>query len=209
MRTILLKSGRRILMAKVMTVSAERDIMNPNHRTFDERKREIRNEDEAEVKRREDEKKNKNFVMMFRDHMPEMRWLMQKNGTAASMLNFIMEHMDSKNALMCSYEVFMDYFGISKDTVRRYIKLLYDNGFIDILKSGTSNVYIVNQEVVWNSWNNQKQYCAFDGKILVSRTENKDYEYRSQHEKFKQLRVRENIKDSPFGARVGKIVSYD
>ena len=196
-------------MAKVMTVSAERDIMNPNHRTFDERKREIRNEDEAEVKRREDEKKNKNFVMMFRDHMPEMRWLMQKNGTAASMLNFIMEHMDSKNALMCSYEVFMDYFGISKDTVRRYIKLLYDNGFIDILKSGTSNVYIVNQEVVWNSWNNQKQYCAFDGKILVSRTENKDYEYRSQHEKFKQLRVRENIKDSPFGARVGKIVSYD
>jgi Fe2+ or Zn2+ uptake regulation protein len=130
--------------------------------------------------------------------MPEMRWLMQKNGTAASMLNFIMEHMDYNNALMASYQVFMDYFGISKPTVTRCISLLYENGFIDILKSGSSNVYVVNHDVVWCSWDNQKQYSKFDGKILISRTDNKDYEYRSQHDKFKQLRVRENIKDSPF-----------
>jgi len=185
-------------MNQAITVSAEKNILDPNHRTFEERKAELQAIKEAELKQKEDEKKNKNFVMMFRDHMPEMRWLMQKNGTAASMLNFIMEHMDNKNALMCSYEVFIDYFEISKDTVRRYIKLLYDNGFIDILKSGTSNVYIVNQSVVWNSWNNQKQYCAFDGNILVSKTENKDFEYRSQYDKFKQLRIRENIKDSPY-----------
>ena len=134
-----------------------------------------------------EEQRNKNFVMMYRDHMPELRWLMKKSGIASSILNFIMEHMDNKNALCCSYQVFIDYFDISKDTVRRSIKLLKDNGFIDVLKSGTSNVYIVNDEVAWTSWENQKKYCKFQGNILISATENKDYYYRSQFHKFKEL----------------------
>lgn len=141
-----------------------------------------------------EEQRNKNFVMMYRDHMPELRWLMKKSGIASSILNFIMEHMDNKNALCCSYQVFIDYFDISKDTVRRSIKLLKDNGFIDVLKSGTSNVYIVNEEVAWTSWENQKKYCKFQGNILISAVENKDYYYRSQFDKFKELRERENIK---------------
>jgi len=59
---------------------------------------------------------------------------------------------------------------------------------------GTSNVYVVNTEIAWSSWDNQKQYVQFEGKLLVSKKENKDYEYRSQFDKFKALRQRENIK---------------
>lgn len=138
--------------------------------------------------------KNHNFVMMYRDHMPEVRWLMKKSGIASSILNFIMEHMDNNNALCCSYQVFIDYFDISKDTVRRSIKLLKDNGFIDVLKSGTSNVYIVNEDVAWTSYRDEKKFCKFKGNILVCATENKDYYYRSQFDRFKELRERENIK---------------
>jgi Fe2+ or Zn2+ uptake regulation protein len=132
--------------------------------------------------------------MMYREHMPEIRWLTDKSGKASNILSFIMEHMDYQNTLMCSYQVFMDYFNISSDTVRRCVKLLKDNGFIDILKSGTSNVYIVNHEVAWCSWDNQKKYCKFSGNVLVSAAENKDYEYRSQFDRLKALRERENIK---------------
>lgn len=148
-----------------------------------------------ETNQEEELRKNSNFVMMYRDHMPELRWLMKKSGIAASMLNFIMEHMDYQNALCCSYSVFMDYFEISKDTVWRAIKLLKENGFVDVLKTGSSCVYIVNQAIVWTSWDNQRQYCKFRGNILISATENRDYYYRSQFEKFKTLRERENIKD--------------
>lgn len=140
------------------------------------------------------ENKNRNFIQMYRNHMPELRWLMKESGIASSILNFIMEHMDYENALCCSYQVFMDYFDISKATVARAIKLLKENGFIDVLKSGTSNVYIVNYEIAWSSYDNQKQYCQFKGNIIVSRKENKDYYYRNQFEKFKELRKRENIK---------------
>lgn len=156
---------------------------------------EIREQERKEREEKEQERKNSNFVMMYRDHMPEMRWLTNKSGKASNILNFIMEHMNYQNALMCSYQVFMDYFNISSDTVRRCIKLLYDSGFIDIIKSGTSNVYIVNQEVVWASWDSQKKYCKFNGNILISATENKDYYYRNQFDKLKSLKERENIKD--------------
>lgn len=39
--------------------------------------------------------------MMYREHMPELRCLMKRSGIASSILNFIMEHMNSKNALIC------------------------------------------------------------------------------------------------------------
>lgn len=126
-----------------------------NKYEFEERRKEIEEDQQKELKKQEKEK-NSNFVMMYREHMPEIRWLMKKSKYASSIFNFILEHMDYNNALMCSYQVFMDYFEISKPTVTRAIKLLKDNGFIDVLKSGTSNVYIVNQEVAWSSWDNQK-----------------------------------------------------
>ena len=91
---------------------------------------------------------------------------------------FICEHMDGYNALMASYRVFEDYTGKSSRTVTRCIKELYDGGYVDILKSGTSNVYIINQAIAWTSYGNQKQYCKFNGNILISASENKDYYYR-------------------------------
>lgn len=160
----------------------------------DERIKDIENNEREQQERREEEKRNRNFVMLYRNHMPELRWLMKKSGIASGILNFILEHMDSTNALICSYQVFIDYFETSESTVTRAIKLLKDNGFIDILKSGTSNVYIVNQDVAWTSWDSQKKYCRFDGRVLISATENKDYVYRNQFDKFKSLRERENIK---------------
>ena len=158
------------------------------------RQQEIKEDELKENEEYEKSKKNRNFVQLYRDNMPELRWLMAKSGIASSILFFILEHMDNKNALACSYAVFEDYFEVSRTTIYRAIKLLQENGFIDVLKMGTSNVYVVNTDVAWSSWENQKQFAQFEGKMLVSRKENKDYQYRSQFDRFKALRERENIK---------------
>ena len=134
------------------------------------------------------EERNNNFVMMYREHMPEIRWLTKQSGNASNILNFILEHMDYHNALVCPYQVFMSYFKISNSTVTRSIKLLKDNGFIDVAKTGTANVYIVNQKIAWTSYNNQKGFCRFDGNILISRHENADLEYTKHFERLKILR---------------------
>lgn len=142
----------------------------------------------------EESKKDSNFVKIFRDAMPELRWLSMKHPTAYGILMFIMEHMDYRNALMCSYQVFQDYFEVSGRTIGRSIKILKDSGFIDILKSGSSNVYIINTEVAWCSHADKKHYAKFNGNILVSKKENKDYVYKKQFDKFKALREKEDIK---------------
>lgn len=177
-----------------MIVNNEKNHIN-NKYTFEERKKQLEEEQKQELEKQEKDKKNNNFVMMYREHMPEIRWLIKKSRYASNIFNFILEHMDYNNALMCSYQIFMDYFEISSETVRKSIKILKDNGFIDILKSGTNNVYIVNQEVAWTSWDNQKKYCKFQGNVLISAKENKDYYYRNQFDRLKALRERENIKD--------------
>ena len=155
---------------------------------------EIQNEEEKEQKNLEDENKNSNFIQLYREHMSEVRWLMANHQFASSLLFFILEHMDNRNALACSYAVFEDYFEKSRTTVYRAIKLLQENGFIDVLKMGSSNVYIVNHQLVWSDKNTYKKFAKYDGKILVSRKENKDYEYQSQFDRFKALREREKLK---------------
>lgn len=155
---------------------------------------EMQEENEAVEESRKREDKNANFVQLYRDNMPEMRWLMTNHAFASSLLFFILEHMDNRNALACSYSVFEDYFEKSRMTIYRGIKLLQENGFIDVLKMGTSNVYLVNADLAWTDSNTTKKYAKYDGKILVSKKENKDYEYRSQFDRFKTLKERENLK---------------
>jgi len=145
-------------------------------------------------KEQAEQKKNYNFIQLYRDYMPELRWLMSNHNFASSLLFFILEHMDNRNALVCSYTVFEDYFGKSRSTVYRGIKLLEENGFLNVLKMGTSNVYVVNEDLAWSDSNDKKKFAKYDGKILVSKKENKDYKYQSQFEKFKALRERENLK---------------
>ena len=134
-----------------------------------------------------DEKKNSDFVQLYRNHITEVRWLLNKNPLACEIFLFLLEHMDTSNALACSSALLEDYFEKSRTTIFRAIKVLKEEGFVHTLKLGTSNVYIVNQDIAWSSWNNKKEYCKFEGKILVSRKENKDYAYKKNFEKPKVL----------------------
>lgn len=155
---------------------------------------ELEESHQTKEKEQQERKKNYNFIQLYRDNMPELRWLMSNHNFASSLLFFILEHMDNRNALACSYAVFEDYFGKSRSTVYRAIKLLEENGFLNVLKMGTSNVYVVNEDLAWSDSNDKKKFAKYDGKILVSKKENKDYKYQSQFDKFKALRERENIK---------------
>ncbi|MGR5880754.1 replication/maintenance protein RepL [Bacillus cereus] len=155
---------------------------------------ELDQKNEEDQQKKENEKKNLNFIQLYRENMPELRWLMANHNFASSLLFFIIEHMDNKNALACSYSVFEDYFGKSKMTIYRGIKVLEENGFLNVLKMGTSNVYLVNEDLAWTNSNDKKKYAKYDGKILISKKENKDYVYRKQFDRFKSLREREGLK---------------
>lgn len=131
--------------------------------------------------------KNTDFVQIYRQHMSEIRWLARTNAVAMEIFMFILEHMDTKNALACSYSILEDYTGKSKATVTRSIKVLKENGIVCVLKMGNCNVYVVNQEVAWTSEHEDKKYCKFNGTILVSHKENKDYAYKKSYDMIKKM----------------------
>lgn len=122
-----------------------------------------------------EEQKNRDFIQLYRDHVDDIAKLAGENYTAYKLLMLLCKHMDGTNALCVSRVALSEILKCTEKTVSRAVKYLKENGWICVLKSGTSNVYIVNPEVAWTSYGNQKQYCKFQANILLSSSENAEY----------------------------------
>lgn len=125
--------------------------------------------------RSEEDKKNNDFVQLYRCHIDQLADLGMKNPAAMKLLLFLLKHMDGTNSLMVSNTALQEVLGYSKVTICKLVKYLSENGWICILKSGKSNIYIVNPEVAWTSYGYQKQYCRFNTTVFLSESENTEF----------------------------------
>ena len=82
--------------------------------------------------------------------------------------------MDKYNAVVCSYKVFQDALDMGQATVARSIKYLKEHGFLYVYKTGSSNVYVANKDLVWNSWGNNREYCEFPANIVLTASEQEE-----------------------------------
>lgn len=122
------------------------------------------------------EQKNQDFIQIYRSHIDDITRLAGENYTAFKLLQLLIKHMDGANALCVSNVALMEVMGgVSRATVTRSVKYLKDNGWICVLKTGSSNVYIVNPEIAWTSYGNQKSYCRFQSSVLLSSSENNEF----------------------------------
>lgn len=119
--------------------------------------------------------KNKDFVQIYRRHIDDITRLAKENGRAYDLFMLLIKHMDGNNALCVSITALAEILGTCCRTVNRAVKYLKENGWICVLKSGNTNVYIVNPEVAWTSYSNQKEYCRFNATVLLSSSENAEY----------------------------------
>lgn len=122
-----------------------------------------------------DDSKNKDFVQLYRRHIDDVARLARDNRSAYDLFMFLIKHMDGFNALCISTNVLAEIMGVSTRTIFRATKYLKDTGWICILKSGSTNVYIVNPDIAWTSYGNQKLYCRFATNVILSSTENAEY----------------------------------
>ena len=98
-------------------------------------------------------------------------WLMKQSSDAYCIMDFLASKMDNYNAVICSYKVLQEVFGYSQATIARAIKLLKEHKYIDVKKSGTSNVYMLNKHLYWNSWGTNYVYAEFDAKVIIAASE--------------------------------------
>ena len=75
-------------------------------------------------------RKNHDFVQMYRYNMKAYRELILTQPTAAAIFLFLAEHMTQNNAVSCSSKVLEELTGKSRSTVWRSIKVLKEKKFL-------------------------------------------------------------------------------
>lgn len=123
----------------------------------------------------EESSKNKNFVQLSRTYMDDMGVLASENPVALRLFVFIAKHMDNNNALCVSMKALEEMLGYTRQTLSKAVKYLKSKGWLCVLKTGTSNIYIINPDIIWTSYANQKAYCKFQSTVIVTPTENAEY----------------------------------
>lgn len=159
-----------------LSVGAEKNVLNPNSLSFEERKNQLEEQDKREKEARERAKKSPfdNFVQVNKDYYKAEDWLMAKSPIAYRIFKFLINNMDNYNAVICSYQVLIETFDISQVTVARAIKLLKEKKYIEVYKTGTSNVYAVNKNIVWQSWGTNYDKAKFGANIILSESEQEE-----------------------------------
>lgn len=149
---------------------------SPNEVSFEQRARDLAEQEREEQKALANSRKSpfRAFYQVNKEHSEDMQWLLDKNPKAFKILLFLLDNMDKYNAVMCSYTVIQEALGMGRTTASTAVKLLKEHGFIAVLKSGTSNVYVVNNDLAWNSWGNNVQYCEFPANVIISASEQEE-----------------------------------
>jgi DNA-binding transcriptional ArsR family regulator len=121
---------------------------------------------------------------------------------ANAILLFLVDQMDTYNAVVCSNKVLQEVFDVSESTVKRGIKNLKDGGYITVLKSGTSNVYAINDSIYWKTWGNKRQDSKFSANVILTMSE-QDEDYRQTSlfssittERHKEVKLRKKGADA-------------
>ncbi|MFH5911676.1 replication/maintenance protein RepL [Clostridium perfringens] len=174
-------------------VGKDKDYKNVNSITFEERKNDIENLEVLEELKRKKEKQSPyaRWVQVNKDYYKAEDKLMAQSPIAYRIFKFLINNMDGYNSVVCSYKVIQEYFNISQVTVARAIKLLKEKKYIEIYKSGTSNIYAINKNIVWNSWGNNFKYAKFGANILLSESEQEKKDIKKiKHEKVKHINIK-------------------
>lgn len=147
-----------------------------NEVSFEQRARDLQEleRNEQEQLKRTRKSPFSSFYQVNKDNSEYLRSCLKENPKALELLFFIFDHMDKYNAVICSYKVFQEALGMGQATVARAIKYLKEHGFLYVYKTGTSNVYVANKDLVWNSWGNNVEYCEFPANIVLSKSEQEE-----------------------------------
>lgn len=173
-------------------VQSETDPKNPNSISFEARKRQIEEEERLEREEYERRKKSpyRRWLQLNKDAYKAEDWLMAKSPIAYRIFKFLMNNMDAYNAVMCSQTVLQEQFDVSRMTISRAIKLLKEKQYIDVYKSGTSNVYAINKKIAWNSWGSNYKHGKFSANIILSESEQEE-EVKLKIEKHQEVTLKD------------------
>ena len=121
-----------------------------------------------ETTREVNKKKNLDFVQLYKKELRQLRGLVKLNPTAAQILLVFVEKMNKQNAVIMSYKTLEQITKKKRNTLSKAIKDLREAKFINIIKVGNANAYVVNSNVFWSTDNQIKEKFAIFTATVVA-----------------------------------------
>jgi len=94
-----------------------------------------------------EEQKKRDSVLFSRHYIDQMVEMAGENKTAHKLFNLFCKNMDGNNKICVSTQTIQELMNVSKQTISSAIKYLKNNGWIDVLKNGPADIYVVNSEI--------------------------------------------------------------
>lgn len=124
-----------------------------------------------------DRERSPRFTKLFDSGIDRIIGLAE-NPVAMKIWAFFVKNCDYHNAIVCGYEVLTEEIGVSERTIRRAVAFLVDNQAVSIAKAGTTNVYILNHTDIWKTYEENRKYCMFGARTIISKKHNKNLKAR-------------------------------
>lgn len=121
-------------------------------------------EEERKTKKKS---KNLDFVQVQRSELRAIADLGSKSALALELLMVLAQAMDKQNAVMISFKAMQDILNKSRPTLDRAIRLLKQENWIQVVKVGTANAYVLNSSVFWTGRSDQKM-ASFNAKVITT-----------------------------------------
>lgn len=94
-----------------------------------------------------------------------------KSPMALPLLHYMISHMVRKTTIfVASAKTLANELGCSDRTIQQAVKVLKNYNFLQVLKSGNANVYVINSQVAWRGARGLR-HATFDATIHVSEVE--------------------------------------
>lgn len=116
-------------------------------------------------------KKPANFVQISRAAMKNVRILADKSTIALKILMLLGEKMDRKNAVIISQKALCQLLNVSRQSVYTAVKLLESERWMKVMKVGTANAYILNEQVFWATDTEKRKYATFSATVITTESE--------------------------------------
>jgi hypothetical protein len=94
-----------------------------------------------------------------------------KHPMALSVLHFMVSRLNrGTNGVVISANALAQQMGISTRTVQSTIAVLRDCKFVQVLKTGNTNIYIINSQIAWQG-DRGSRFASFNAEILIHENE--------------------------------------
>lgn len=134
-------------------------------------------------------RKNFNFLQIEKRQLREMRRLVNLDVNAFNVLTILAERMNRMNAICCSQKTLMKITGLSRTSVHNAVSILKKEHWLEVVKIGTANAYVINSRVFWQN-SGDKKMAVFHAAIIASADEQNQEELENwKNVKLKQFPV--------------------